>query len=89
MIKTLEESLSEAKFKKVESAVRQDVVEKYGDGNPLFEKLLEITVNNWLVNSLLFHHSRSGVSPRSMSARRHDIIFFHQIKKSPIINRGL
>ena len=48
MIETFKKGLSEAKFKKVENAVRQEVVEKYGDGNPMFEKLLEIAVNNRL-----------------------------------------
>ncbi len=48
MIETFKKGLSETKFKKVENAVRQEVVEKYGEGNPMFPKLLEIAINNRL-----------------------------------------
>jgi hypothetical protein len=48
MIEIFRKGLSEAKFKKVESAVRQEVIEKYGEGNPMFGKLLEIAINNRL-----------------------------------------
>jgi len=48
MLETYKKGLSEAKFKKVEDTVRQEVIEKYGEGNPMFEKLLEIAINNKL-----------------------------------------
>lgn len=48
MIETFKKGLSEAKFKKIESAVRLEVIEKYGEGNPMFSKLLEIAINNGL-----------------------------------------
>lgn len=48
MIETFRKGLSEAKFKRVEDEVRPEVIEKYGKNNPIFEKLLEIAVNNRL-----------------------------------------
>ena len=48
MIETFRKGLPEAKFKRVENEVRQEVIEKYGESNPMFEKLLEIAVNNRL-----------------------------------------
>ena len=48
MIETFKKGLSEAKFQKIKDEVRREVIEKYGEGNPMFEKLLEIAVNNRL-----------------------------------------
>ena len=48
MVETYKKGLSEAKFKRIENEVRKEAVEKYGEGNPMFEKLLEIAVNNRL-----------------------------------------
>ena len=48
MIETFKKGLSEAKFKRVEDAVRLEVIEKYSEGNPMFEKLLEIAINHRL-----------------------------------------
>ncbi len=48
MIETFRKGLPEAKFKRVEDEVRPEVIEKYGESNPMFEKLLEIAVNNRL-----------------------------------------
>ena len=48
MLETFRKGLSEAKFKRIENAVRQEVIEKYGESNLMFKKLLEIAINNQL-----------------------------------------
>jgi len=48
MIETFRKGLSEVKFKRIETEVRPEVIEKYGENNPMFEKLLEIAVKNRL-----------------------------------------
>jgi len=48
MIETFRKGLSEVKFQRVKDEVRYEVISKYGEGNPMFEKLLEIAINNRL-----------------------------------------
>ncbi len=48
MIETFRKGLSEEKFKRIETEVRQEVAEKRGDNNPMQEKLVEIAVNHKL-----------------------------------------
>ncbi len=48
MLETFRKGLSEAKFKRIESEVRQEVSDKHGDDNPMQEKLVEIALNHKL-----------------------------------------
>jgi plasmid replication initiation protein len=48
MIETFRKGLPEAKFQRVKDEVRYEVISKYGEGNPMFEKLFEIAVNKRL-----------------------------------------
>ncbi|MCE5249408.1 hypothetical protein LLG96_04225 [bacterium] len=48
MLETFRKGLSEKKFQRIESEVREEVAEKYGENNPMHEKLAEIALNNKL-----------------------------------------
>ncbi|MFA5261455.1 MAG: replication initiation protein [Candidatus Omnitrophota bacterium] len=48
MIETFRKGLPEAKFQRVKDEVRDEVIGRYGEGNPMFPKLLEIAIKNRL-----------------------------------------
>ena len=45
MIETFKKGLSEAKFKRIENEVRQEVIKQYGESNLIIAKLVEIALN--------------------------------------------